>query len=59
MGDIDLTGSRVVLYQVTADGLWQTDKLFTFKSITPFISDHLFFGKYKKKKLYQDTRYSL
>jgi hypothetical protein len=45
MCDVNLAGSRVVLYQVGTDSLWQTDELFAFKSITPFIFDHPFFGK--------------
>jgi len=59
MSNVNLAGSRIVLYQVGTDSLRQTDEFFAFKSITPFIFGHPFFGKYKKKSVYQDTRYSL
>jgi hypothetical protein len=49
MRDVNLAGSRVVLYQVGTDSLWQTDELFAFKSITPFIPDHLFLENIRKK----------
>jgi hypothetical protein len=51
MRDVNLAGSRVVFYQVGTNSLWQTDELFAFKSITPFIPDHLFLGKYKKNNV--------
>jgi hypothetical protein len=48
MRDVNLAGSRVVLYQVGTDSLGQTDELFAFKSITPFIPDHLFLENIRK-----------